>query len=285
MSTAQRRRLLAWRNIIRTWTAAGADLLFPPTCVACGRAGYRICPRCAQLVLPTPQTICRRCGRAQAVQVDRCNHCTDDAAFPLQRARAAALHASPLREWIHLLKYEGRRDLAPLLARYLAAALDQPDWREIIPRLDAVAPVPLHGERLRERGYNQAELLAQALCERRRLPLCVDLVQRSKFTRSQVGLNGAERKENVKDAFTASTECRGLHVLLIDDVYTTGATLCACAAALLKAGAVAVYALALAIPARADDNSSDDGLSDDHLSRHSIGACLADRTVASIGAS
>jgi ComF family protein len=284
MSTAQRRRLLAWRNIIRTWTAAGVDLLFPPTCVACGRAGYRICPGCAQLVLPTPQTICRRCGRAQAAQVDRCNHCTDDAAFPLQRARAAALHASPLREWIHLLKYEGRRDLAPLLARYLVAALDQPDWREIIPRLDAVAPVPLHGERLRERGYNQAELLAQALCERRRLPLRVDLVQRSKLTRSQVGLNRAERKENVKDAFTASTDCQGLHVLLIDDVYTTGATLCACAAALLKAGAVAVYALALAIPERADD-LSDDGLSDDHISRHSIGARSADRVVASIGAS
>lgn len=281
MSTAQWRRLLAWRNTICTWTAAGADLLFPPTCVACGRAGHRICPRCAQLVLPTPHTICQRCGRARSAQVDRCNHCMDDATFPLRRARAAALHASPLREWIHLLKYEGRRDLAPLLARYLVAALDRPDWREIVPQLNAVAPVPLHHERLRERGYNQAELLAQGLCERRRLPLRTDLVQRSKLTRSQVGLSSAERKENVKDAFTASTACQGLHVLLIDDVYTTGATLCACAAALLKAGAAAVYALALAIPERADA----DDLPGDDVSRHHVGVPSTNRSVTSSGVS
>lgn len=281
MSTAQRRRLLRWRNAIRTWTTAGVDLLFPPTCVACDRPGWRICPRCAQLVLPAPQTICQRCGRAQPTPVDRCDLCRDDAAFPLQRARAAALHVSPLREWIHLLKYEGRRDLAPLLARYLVAALDRPDWREIVPRLDAVAPVPLHDERRRERGYNQAELLAQALCERRRLPLRTDLVQRSRLTRSQVGLNRAERRENVQDAFTATSACRGLSVLLIDDVYTTGATLCACASALLKAGVAAVYALTLAIPERPDAND----LPDDAFSDPRVVRSLADRTIASTSAS
>lgn len=199
----------------------------------------------------------------------------------MQRARAAALHVSPLREWIHLLKYEGRRDLAPLLARYLVAALDRPDWREIVPRLDAVAPVPLHDERRRERGYNQAELLAQALCERRRLPLRTDLVQRSRLTRSQVGLNRAERRENVQDAFTATSACRGLSVLLIDDVYTTGATLCACASALLKAGVAAVYALTLAIPERPD--ASD--LPDDAFSDPRVVRSLADRTTASTSAS
>ncbi|MCS6828047.1 MAG: ComF family protein [Caldilinea sp.] len=281
MSTAQRRRLLRWRNAIRTWTTAGVDLLFPPTCVACGRPGWRICPRCAQLVLPMPPTLCQRCGRTQPTVVERCDFCTDDAAFPLQRARAAALHVSPLREWIHLLKYEGRRDLAPLLARYLVAALDRPDWSEILLRLNAVAPVPLHDERRRERGYNQAELLAQALCERRRLPLRTDLLQRSKLTRSQVGLNRAERQENVQDAFTAVSTCRGLSVLLIDDVYTTGATLCACASALLKMGAAAVYALTLAIPERPD--ASD--LPDDAFSDHRVGRILADRTTTSTSAS
>lgn len=286
LSTAQRRRLVTWRNAIRAWAAAGADLLFPPTCVTCGRAGHRICPRCAQLVQPTPHAICWRCGRSQPRQTDCCDLCKNGTAFPLQRARAAALHVSPLREWIHLLKYEGRRDLAPLLARYLIAALDRPDWRELLPRLDAVTPVPLHPQRLRERGYNQAELLAQEVCERRRLPLRVDLVQRSKLTRSQVGLSRVERRENVKDAFTASPACQGLHILLIDDVYTTGATLCACASALLRAGAAAVYALTLAIPERAGaDDLSGNHLSNDDLSHHHRGIPSANRPVTSIGAS
>lgn len=232
---------------------AGVDLLFPPTCVGCGVAGHRICPHCAQLVTPAPATICRRCGRVREDVVERCVACTDPVAFPLRRVRSAALHLSPLREWIHLLKYEGRRDLAPLLARYLVATFDQPEWVEIAPLVDAVAPVPLHVERLHERGYNQAELLAAGLCRQRHLLLRTDLLRREKLTRSQVGLNAAERKANVESAFRAAPACRGLRLLLIDDVYTTGATLCSCAAAALEAGAVEVYALTLALPARADD--------------------------------
>ncbi|MFN3983627.1 MAG: double zinc ribbon domain-containing protein [Caldilinea sp.] len=253
MTSAANRGILPLANSVSNWVLAGVDLLFPPTCVGCGVAGYRICPRCAQLVTPTPATICRRCGRVREDVVDRCSACTDSVAFPLRRVRAAALHLSPLREWIHLLKYEGRRDLAPLLARYLVATFDQPEWTEIAPLIDAVAPVPLHVERLRERGYNQAELLAAELCRRRHLLLRTDLLRREKLTRSQVGLNAAERKVNVESAFRASPACQGLRLLLIDDVYTTGATLCSCAAAALEAGAVEVYALTLALPARADD--------------------------------
>jgi ComF family protein len=253
MTSAANRGVLPLADSVITWAMAGVDLLFPPTCAGCGAAGYRICPRCAQLVTPTPPTICQRCGRVREAVVDRCVACTEPVAFPLRRVRAAALHLSPLREWIHLLKYEGRRDLATLLARYLVATFDQSEWMEIAPHVDAVTPVPLHVERLRERGYNQAELLAAGLCRQRHLLLRTDLLRREKLTRSQVGLNAAERKVNVENAFRASPACQGLRLLLIDDVYTTGATLCSCASAALEAGAVEVYALTLALPARADD--------------------------------
>ena len=243
---------------VRAWATAGVDLIFPPACASCGAAGHRICPRCAQLVTPTPATLCQRCGRVHAAAVDHCPACADVTVFPLRRVRAAALHLSPLREWIHLLKYEGRRDLAPLLARYMVAAFDRPDWAQIAPQVDAVAPVPLHDERLRERGYNQAELLAAGLCHQRHLSLRTDLLRREKLTRSQVGLNAVERKANVEDAFIASPACRGLRLLLVDDVYTTGATLCACASAALAAGAAEVYALTLAQPAHADHHDDPD---------------------------
>jgi ComF family protein len=253
MVHAQNGSLTGLAGSLRAWVAGGVDMLFPPKCASCERAGHRICPDCAQLVTPTPADVCQRCGRVQPTAVETCPHCRSESVFPLRQVRAAALHTAPLREWIHLLKYEGRRDLAPLMARYLVAALDRHDWVEIVPRLDAVAPVPLHAERLRERGYNQAELLAQGLCQQRNLLLRTDLLRRERMTRSQVGLNAVERRENVESAFMASPACRGLRLLLIDDVYTTGATLRACAQAALDAGAAQIYALTLALPDHTDN--------------------------------
>lgn len=240
-----------WRN----WVEAGIDLVFPPRCASCGRAGARICADCAQLVTPAPATVCQRCGRMQAMPSATCAQCAD-ADYPLHRVRAAALHLSPLREWIHLLKYEGRRDLGAPLARYLTATLDAPDWAAFCAQLDAVAPVPLHDARRRARGYNQAELLAAGLCRQRRLPLRTDLLRRTKLTDSQVGLNAVERRANVDGAFHAAPACRGLRLLLVDDVYTTGATLRACAHAARAAGAAEVYALALALPNHAENSAA-----------------------------
>jgi ComF family protein len=158
------------------------------------------------------------------------------------------MHGGPVREGIHHLKYSNNTAIAPLLARYLVAAFFQPPWPQLRGRIDAVAPVPLHAERLRERGYNQAELLARAFCRQVKLPLRPHWLQRQRLTQSQVGLRAQERQENVADAFRAHPAVRGKSLLLIDDVYTTGATLNACAAAAQAAGAANVFALALAIP-------------------------------------
>jgi ComF family protein len=163
-----------------------------------------------------------------------------------------------MRDAIHHLKYRKMADLAPVMARYLVAAFALPPWPVLRHTIDAVTPVPLHDDRWRERNYNQAELLARAFCDQTRLPLQVEWLKRQRFTRSQVGLSPQERRINVEDAFAAQEHVRGKTILLIDDVYTTGATLHACALAMQRAGATRVYALALAMPGYWDENVTTD---------------------------
>jgi ComF family protein len=151
-----------------------------------------------------------------------------------------------LREAIHAFKYENRPELGPSLARYLVAAFAQAPWPGVV--LDAVVPVPLHVERLAERGYNQAERLATPFGAATGLPVVPDWLARTRFTQQQVGLGPVERQANVDGAFTAATAVAGRQLLLIDDVLTTGATLRAAAQAARAAGAVAVYGLTLALP-------------------------------------
>ena len=224
------------------------DLIFPPRCVACDRMGSLLCDACAQAVAPARGPLCARCGRLHPEPCATCALC-DHADHVLARVRAAALHTGVMRDAIHHLKYADARGLAVPLARYLTAAWAAPDWDELRHRVDLVAPVPLHPARLQERGYNQSALLAQALCDRAGLTCMPDALARVRATQSQVGLDASARAMNVADAFAARLRLDGATVLLIDDVYTTGATLNACARAALVAGAIQVVALTLALPA------------------------------------
>lgn len=234
---------------IRLLAGVVLDLLFPPQCAGCGAVGSEFCDRCAQAVEPLPTAICARCGRPQPAAVRRCAECRA-VRSPVAGARAAALHTAPLREAIHALKYEDRPGLAAPLGRYLVAAFQEEPWRSCAGEIDAVVPAPLHADRLRERGYNQSELLAAVLCDACDLALEPGWIERVRATRQQVGLNLVERQRNVSGAFRASGAVAGKTLLVVDDVYTTGATLRACADAALAAGAVKTYALTLAIPAR-----------------------------------
>lgn len=251
--TAQRGVTNQLLDQCKSWIDNGLSLLFPPRCVSCARVGWSFCPHCAQAVEPVGQEICMQCGRPQLHTTSRCEVCRKQANHataenPMRMIRVAAIHVPPLRQAIHALKYEGQTELASPLARYLVAALLDVPWTAVYRSVDCVIPVPLHDERRRERGYNQSERLAQAYCHQARLPLQSDWLVRQRSTRSQVGLTAIERHANVEQAFVADPAVRGKRIVVLDDVYTTGATLHACAHALVQAGAMAVYGLALACP-------------------------------------
>lgn len=210
----------------RLWDVL-AELLFPPHCAACRRPGAWLCSEC---VAAAP-------GEGLLHQV----HWPWLHTGELAGAYALAPHVYPLREAIHALKYDGVRVLAKPLAELLAAA-----WSSHPLPVDLVAPVPLHSSRVRQRGYNQAELLARVFCAHSGLPLTQGDLVRQRATRSQVGLSVGERRANVAGAFTCrSDRFRGRRVLLMDDVLTTGATLMACASALRAGGAQSVWAMTL----------------------------------------
>jgi ComF family protein len=131
----------------------------------------------------------------------------------------------------------------------VAVYADAP-WSTLARPLTAVVPVPLHEQRLAERGYNQSELLAANFCKAVSLPMQPAWLVRTRETRQQVGLGPNQRMANVQGAFCATKAVAGQRILLVDDVYTTGSTLRACAAAALAAGAESVYGLTLAQPVR-----------------------------------
>ncbi len=226
----------------------GLDLLFPPICVGCQQAGHYLCAVCAQTVEPIGHAICARCGTVQHAPTDQCLDCQLRLNSPLRFTRTATRYVGPMRQGIHHLKYENCPELAPLLARYLVTMFAQTPWLAIYSTLDGVVPVPLHANRLAERGYNQTELLASAFCQQVQLTLHPDWLVRTRATLSQVRLNAHQRQANVDGAFQAHPDIQNKTILLIDDVYTTGATLRGCATAAITAGATAVYGLTLATP-------------------------------------
>ncbi len=206
---------------LQTWLARALDFIFPPRCVHCERAGSLFCANCqAQIKTPPPLA---------------------DVA-PLSGGRANAVYDGPIRDAIHAFKYKHNKRLADLLAARLAHTLNGLDWQPSL-----ISAVPLHADRLRERGYNQSALLGERLATQTRLPFRADAVIRARATRPQVGLDFVARQANVADAFHANPDLvRGQAIVLVDDVYTTGATLRACAAAIRAAGAAEVWALTVA---------------------------------------
>jgi ComF family protein len=223
----------------RLWATA-LDLLFPPRCVACKRRGAWLCARCQQLIQPIPDPVCQSCGRGidSGFVCDTCRHHP----LALNGARSSAYFEGPLRLAIHHFKYNGLRTLAGPLGDLLGAA-----YARYSLRVDLIVPVPLHRSRQSQRGFNQSELLAARLSVMTAVPHTASGLLRMRNTPSQVGLSAAQRRDNVREAFSwQGASLQRQRVLLIDDVCTTGATLEACASALHTAGAASVWALTLA---------------------------------------
>ena len=224
------------------WALAGAllDFLLPRVCVACERpiqdgAQDLVCGLCWQRLawLPNPQ--CPRCGHPTEGRA--CRWCTTLPRF-VRAARSvcwvphhtgsAIVHALKYREWT-------------AAASSMSARMARLHWpADVVAERAAVVPVPLSAVRERERGFNQAARLADALAGFWRLPVWSDVITRTRVTATQTRLTPAERSANVRHAFSvpdgARSRLRGCHLVLVDDVVTTGATLNACAEALFDAG-------------------------------------------------
>jgi ComF family protein len=217
------------------------DLLIPPLCVVCGKVNTWLCPDCAEQIPLAHHAICPRCGDNWAGE-GVCERCRT-APLSVNPIRSAFIFKDAVRDAIHALKYRGGRSVAEVMAWRMSQA-----WYQQQLHGDVLVPVPLFLDRERERGYNQANLLARALAPQIGVPMEAGLVFRVRATRSQARLRVAERWANVEGAFACSeaVDLSGVRVVLIDDVATTGATLDACAVALLTRGAKSVSAFTLA---------------------------------------
>jgi ComF family protein len=217
------------------------DLLFPRWCVGCGREGDFICASCLKSLPRINPPLCPRCGQPQLNAV-LCPACVGWEAS-IDGIRAPFKFDGAVRRAIHELKYNNVRAIAALLGKWLG------DYLEANPLpADVLVPVPLHRQRLRDRGYNQSRLLALELSRISGWPLVDNCLVRELQTTPQARTTSVDqRRQNVADAFACrDRRLAGRAVLVIDDVATTGATLDACARALKEAGADPVWGLVIA---------------------------------------
>ncbi len=223
---------------LRSIAAEFADLLFPPHCALCkaplpsGTGLLCLCADCIAAFPPLPFARCPRC----ALPLDENGVCADcrRGTPPFAATAALGLYDGRLREAIQRLKYRGDFRLAQPLGLLLAQQVTK------LGPIDRIVPVPLHITRLRQRSYNQSQLLAQAIGKELHIPTAPRTLQRLQATTPQQTLSSEERLNNLRGMFALRADVRGLRVLMVDDVMTTGATLRECAQVLLSGGAAEV---------------------------------------------
>ena len=233
-------------------------LVYPQACGVCGgsvesQALGAACANCWQQtkIFSGTETLCWKCGQPSLGSVPeekreavRCRRCDEDA---FTAARACGVYEGALRASILQLKHE------PHLCRRLVDQLVRVQQRPPLNRTTRIIPVPLHAERERDRGFNQATLIGRELARATSLPLDeVSLVRVKNIKRSRAGMDAKGRRDTVANAFrvTHPALVAGERVLLVDDVFTTGATVSSCASALIDAGAAEVFVLTIARPVR-----------------------------------
>ena len=228
------------------WAALAADLLLPRQCAACETwlplaHAHALCVACWHTLRMPVGTLCSRCGLPISPPLPTCASCatrapTFDTARALGLYLAGPALLNPLARAVRALKFHGHRAVATSLGGALVGLLP-------LPAGSVVVPVPLHVSRLRERGYNQAVLLARALARRAHLRVVPRALVRHRSTPSQAHLDAAGRRANLANAFEATMALDAATVVLVDDVLTTGATADACATALRTAGAARILVL------------------------------------------
>jgi len=229
-----------------------SDVIFPSQCLGCAEILYPhsrhlFCPACKEKIKFITGSLCPVCGTIfldSPAESHLCGNCIENKTY-FSCARAVFSCETIILDVIHQFKYGNNISVGAMLASFMAdfsfPDVDFSDYSLII-------PVPLHIKRLRERGFNQSLILARALAKKWQIPVNFSLLKRHKFTLTQTGLHKIERKQNIKGAFEVSDKklIAGKNVILVDDVYTTGATINECAKTLIKAGAQKVTVLTLA---------------------------------------
>lgn len=221
------------------------DLLFPPLCLVCGKSSQSyLCLECIKKINFIKPPFCRTCGIPLSEAENQCNECCNREYF-FDFARSVGIFDGILREAVHALKFDCNVMLAEPLGKLMAQHYAE---THLIGMVDIVVPVPIHRLRMNERGFNQSVELSRIFCDYTSLRLEPNALVKSKETCDQVGLPEEERFANIEGAFSVAEPdaIAGSRVLLIDDVFTTGATLNEAARALRGAGASAVYAYTLA---------------------------------------
>ncbi len=237
-------------RIARRIGEAALSLLYPPHCAACGAetpAGAHVCGACSGKARPIVAPFCRVCSQpfdGAITAAFTCQNCSErtlhfDCAVAPFRSRGV------VREFIHRFKYDREFYLRLPLADWAAEGLM--DERLRARPIDAFVPVPLHPTRFREREFNQSEELARLLSQRTGTPW-LNALRRIRYTSTQTALDRHERMENLRNAFRVrhSPEVLHRHLVLVDDVFTTGSTVDECARVLRKAGAASVRVLTVA---------------------------------------
>ena len=225
------------------------NLCYPPFCVSCRETlqGGWLCPRCSQSAAKIAAPFCRVCSRPYTGQISGEFCCPDCETNPpgFECAVTAYLASGVVRDLIHRFKYSGEFYLRNVLVDWLQETLEDPRLRN--EPVDALVPVPLHPVRIRERGYDQVQALAELLGRRAKHPVW-SCLRRSRYTESQTRFSRAERLRNLRNAFNLrkGSGVLGKNLLLVDDVLTTGSTLDECARVLRQHGAKSVRAVTVA---------------------------------------
>ena len=236
------RRLAPVRSLAEQTGRILLDALYPLECAGCGGSGKIICDRCVEELPCLVSPYCRVC--AAHSEFELCQTCAQSGRR-FDGVRAPFRYEGSIRQAILAMKYGGIRAAAPQLGDMLAEYLGA----NPLPS-DLMGPVPMHTSRLRERGYNQAELLARRVAGRCDVPYQSDLLARTRRVDPQAGMSSAtSRATNVADSVVVvrPSQVHGRQIILVDDVATTGSTLNECAGALKDAGAASVWCLTLAV--------------------------------------
>jgi ComF family protein len=242
-------------NAVRFAFDSVVTVVFPTDCRLCGlplvsSSRLPVCFECLDSIKPLASDRCLLCGERlfNGLPLSLCGECLAERP-PYEKAAAYGSYADGLRELIHLLKYEQVRPAADVLGRMLAEAVADlaPGFDRELP---VVVPVPLHGTKLRARGFNQAELIAKSMAKQKplgmQLELAPELLVRKRATESQVGYTRQQRIANLRGAFGTHCAVAGRDILLVDDVFTTGTTVAECTRVLRRAGAERVWVATVA---------------------------------------